>query len=59
MDPSCTHGCDKKDASVGTSDSEIKFETPEEVEYVRTAKDDLYLHAIVCIVIVLVTWIDD
>jgi hypothetical protein len=44
----------KKDAAVGTSDPEQKADSPDEVSYVRTAGDDLYLHAVVCIVIVLV-----
>ena len=52
---SCSHACDKKDASVGTSDADLKLGSPEQPTPERTFGDDLYLHSIVCIVIVLVS----
>ena len=54
---SCSHACDKKDASVGTSDADLKLGSPDQPTPERTFGDDLYLHSIVCIVIVLVSWL--
>ena len=52
---SCAHIYSKKDAAVGTSDPDIKIDVTDGAEYERTFGDDLYLHSIVCIVIVLVS----